>query len=89
MGQTCFPNDKITGNNGHDAQDVVCSSYTSSSSKYHGPQADVRPPQFSSTDIVFPDVVPPGDLSGPKIDLNALKTLGDEQAKLLASALKL
>ncbi|EIM84913.1 uncharacterized protein STEHIDRAFT_112437 [Stereum hirsutum FP-91666 SS1] len=41
------------------------------------------------TDIVFPDVVPSGDLSGPKIDLDALKTLGDKTAKQLASALKL
>lgn len=87
MGQTCFPNDKITGNNGHDAQDVVCSSCPLLQLLITDRRLISTPWLF--TDIVFPDIVPSGDLSGPKIDLDALKTLGDKTAKQLASALKL
>ncbi|KAJ7583460.1 fungal chitosanase of glycosyl hydrolase group 75-domain-containing protein [Mycena floridula] len=60
LAKTCFPDAKISGNNGHDQSDVAY--------------------------IVFGDKVPTG-VKDTTIDISALKKLGDEQVKLLQSAL--
>ncbi|KAJ7769201.1 fungal chitosanase of glycosyl hydrolase group 75-domain-containing protein [Mycena maculata] len=62
VGQTCFPNTNIDGENGHAEDDVAY--------------------------IVFGSVVPPG-IQKNTIDIPALKALGDEQMKLLQTALGL
>jgi len=62
LAQTCFPNDNISGNNGHGPVDVLY--------------------------IVFGPKVPDG-VGKETIDIASLKTLGDEQAKLLQTALKI
>jgi len=62
LAQACFPNDKISGDNGHVQVDVLY--------------------------IVFGSKVPEG-VGKETINIENLKTLGDEQAKLLQTALQL
>ncbi|KAK7006657.1 fungal chitosanase of glycosyl hydrolase group 75-domain-containing protein [Favolaschia claudopus] len=56
LSSTCFPDDRINGNNGHEALDVAY--------------------------IVFTQEVPPG-VQENRIDIEALKELGDQQILLL------
>ncbi|KAJ7143731.1 hypothetical protein C8R44DRAFT_565256, partial [Mycena epipterygia] len=62
LAQTCFPNDGISGNVGHDQPDVAY--------------------------IMFGEQVPSG-VGDTTIDIAALKTLGDQQVKLLQTALNI
>ncbi|KAJ7723678.1 fungal chitosanase [Mycena metata] len=64
LGQACFPNDNITGNNGHAQRDVAY--------------------------LVFGNQSPKNiDSKSSTIDISALKTLGDQQVKLLVQDLNL
>jgi hypothetical protein len=80
VARTCFSNDDLGGDNGHTKANVVCKLLFSISSG-RGHQL------FSFIDILFGNQVPAG-VGDKTINIGNLKTLGDQQAKKLADALK-
>ncbi|KAI3608025.1 extracellular chitosanase [Moniliophthora roreri] len=60
LARTCFPQDNLNGNRGHEARDVAY--------------------------IIFGNQVP-GGVQDQTIDINALKTLGDQQLRMLTRKL--
>ncbi|EEB94498.1 hypothetical protein MPER_06677, partial [Moniliophthora perniciosa FA553] len=60
LARTCFPQDNLDGNRGHEARDVAY--------------------------IIFGNQVP-GGVRDQTIDINALKTLGDQQLRMLTRKL--
>lgn len=84
MGQACFPTGGISGANGHGKVDVLCEYSSCSKERF------VTQPLLISrcADIVFGSQVPAG-VGKQEIDIGKLKTLGDQQARLLQTALKI
>jgi chitosanase len=79
MVQTCFPDEGLDGGNGHTRLDVLCKSLSHNTI--------LTTPNVSNfLDILFGNQVPKG-VGETTIDIEALRTLGDKQARSLVQAL--